>query len=80
MLIKINETGTIFNDAIEFIKENKNIKTSSKAAVEAILDYEYLMNEKRTLENMINRLRNENLELFEKVEKAKKCMMFLNSL
>jgi hypothetical protein len=79
MLIKINETGSIFNNAIEFIKERKNIKTSSKAAVEAILDYEGFLIERKILETKIIELRDENNLLLEKVNKTKKCIEFFKT-
>jgi hypothetical protein len=80
MLIKINETGSIFNNAIEFIKERHNIKTSSKAATEAILNYEGLVDQVNQISDLLIIEREKVEALEEKVEKTKKCLTFLNSL
>jgi hypothetical protein len=80
MLIKINETGSIFNNAIEFIKNKHNIKTASKAAAQVIIDYEGLLEQQSKLMDMLAIEREKVYELEEKVNKTKKCLTFLNSL
>jgi hypothetical protein len=80
MLIKINECGSMFNGAIELIKEQKNIKTASKAAVEAILAHEGYVQMIDTLETMVMNLNEKIRRMEEKEEKTKDALEFLKSL
>jgi hypothetical protein len=80
MLIKINETGSIFNNAIEFIKERHNIKTSSKAATEAILNYEGLVDQVNQISDLLIIEREKVEALEETIEKTKMAIRHLKNL
>jgi hypothetical protein len=80
MLVKINETGSIFHDALEYIKTTKNIKTASKAAVEAILEHEELVERIKLLEKMLFEEREKVFDMEHAAKKTKNALEHLNSL
>jgi hypothetical protein len=80
MLIKINESGSIFYDALEYIKVTNSIKTASKAAVGAILEHQGLHERIEALEKMLYEEREKVFALEHKEKKTKEALKFLKSL
>jgi hypothetical protein len=80
MLVKINETGSMFSGAIEFIKSTKNIKTASKAAVEAVMEHEGLIKRINLLEKMLYEERIKVSDFSHNAEKTKQALEYLKSI
>jgi hypothetical protein len=80
MLVKINETGSIFHDAIEFIKVTRNIKTASKTAVVAILEFQGLIERVNLLEKMLYEERIKVSDFSRNAEKTKQALEYLKSI
>jgi hypothetical protein len=80
MLVKINETCSIFSGAIEFIKDSKNIKTASKAAVEAVIEHQGLVERINLLEKMLYEEKIKVSDFAYSAEKTKKALEYLKSI
>lgn len=80
MLIKINETGLIFTQAIDFLKAKYRVKTSSKAVTEAILDYEMLVEMNNALEKKLFESQQALSDKTRQIEKIQESVKFLLSV